>query len=51
MFVGIVMGGIIGYKIDGRNKRIMPWFFGCFCFRALGLFFMTVVIDDYQKQK
>ena len=51
MFCGIVMGAIIGYKIDGRNKRIIPWFFACFCFRALGLFFMTVIIDDYQKDK
>lgn len=51
MFVGMVMGTIIGYKIDGRNKRIMPWFFACFAFRCAGLFVMTVWIDDYATQK
>ena len=49
MVIGIILGGIIGYKIDGRNKRIIPWFIGCFLFRCLGLFFMTVVIDDFHK--
>jgi len=47
MLIGIILGLIIGYKIDGRNKRIMPWFFACFAFRAAGLFVMTVWIDDY----
>ena len=51
MVIGIVLGGIIGLAIDGRNKRIIPWFIGCFLFRCLGLFFMTEVIDDYKKQK
>ena len=51
MLIGIILGGIIGYKVDGRNKRTIPWFIGCFLFRCLGLFFMTVVIDDYRKQK
>ena len=47
MFFGIVMGGVIGYSIDGKNKRIMPWLFSCFAFRFVGLFVMTVIIDDY----
>ena len=51
MLIGIILGSIIGYKVDGRNKRIIPWFIGCFLFRCLGLFFMTAVIDDYRKQK
>lgn len=51
MFFGILMGGIIGYQIDGKNKRIMPYFFGCFLFRCVGLFFMTTLIDDYHKQR
>ena len=51
MLVGIILGAIIGYKIDGKNKRIVPWLFGCFAFRFIGLFVMTFLIDDYKKQK
>ena len=49
MLVGIILGAIIGYKIDGKNKRIVPWLFGCFAFRFIGLFVMTFLIDDYKK--
>ena len=45
------MGAVIGYSIDGKNKKIVPWIFACFAFRCAGLFIMTVWIDDYAKQK
>lgn len=51
MFIGIILGTYIGYKIDGANKRILPYVVLTFLFRGLGLILMTTVVTDFESQK
>ena len=50
MFIGILMGAWIGHRIDGKNKKILPYCIGLFLFRGVGLVTMTTLVTDFETQ-
>ena len=51
MFVGIIMGVVIGSRIDGKDKKILPYCIALFFFRGVGLVTMTTIVTDFSSQK
>ena len=50
MFVGIILGVVIGYLIDGKDKKILPYCLATLVFRGFGLIIMTTLVTDYESQ-
>ena len=50
MIIGIILGIAIGYMIDSKDRKILPYCIALFLFRGLGLITMTTIVTDFEAQ-
>ena len=50
MIIGIFLGIAIGYMIDSKDRKILPYCIALFLFRGVGLVTMTTIVTDFKTQ-